>query len=178
MKNKKTGFSFNKSFFNNPRLTWLWFLVRIYVGYQWLTAGWHKVTDPAWVGPEAGSAISGFLRGAIAKSSGAHPAVQDWYARFIDNLVLPNATLFSYLIAFGELLIGIALILGLFTAVAAFFGAFMNLNFMLAGTTSTNPILFTLAILILIARKPASKIGLDYYLQPSPRQHNKKSKQS
>ncbi|PIR88162.1 MAG: hypothetical protein COU10_00605 [Candidatus Harrisonbacteria bacterium CG10_big_fil_rev_8_21_14_0_10_45_28] len=166
MKNPNNNFSFSKDFFNNSKLTWAWLLVRLYVGYEWLLAGWGKITSPAWIGSDAGSAIGGFVRGAIAKSSGAHPAVQIWYARFLDNLVLPNTTLFSYVITFGELLIGIALILGLFTAIAAFFGAFMNLNFMLAGTTSINPILFTLTILIILARKPASKIGLDFYVLP------------
>lgn len=164
MKKTSNHFSFSKDFFNNSKLTWLWLLVRLYVGYEWLIAGWGKVASPAWVGSDAGSAINNFVRSAIAKSNGAHPAVQSWYARFLDNLVLPNSTLFSYIITFGELLVGIALILGLFTAVAAFFGATMNLNFMLAGTTSINPILFTLAILVILARKPASKIGLDFYV--------------
>jgi thiosulfate dehydrogenase [quinone] large subunit len=70
------------------------------------------------------------------------------------------------LIAYGELLIGIALVLGLFTGIAAFFGGFLNWNFMMAGTASTNPVLFVLAILLMLAWKVAGYIGVDYYLLP------------
>jgi len=174
---KNNTFSFDKNLFNNSRLTWLWLIVRLYVGYAWLHAGWGKVTDSAWVGENAGASITGFLKGAIAKTSGAHPAVQGWYGSFLENLIIPNSTFFSYIIAYGELLVGIALILGIFTGIAAFFGAFMNLNFLLAGTTSTNPILFTLAILLILARKPAGVLGLGKVLsivQKKPHTRRKK----
>jgi thiosulfate dehydrogenase [quinone] large subunit len=52
------------------------------------------------------------------------------------------------LIAYGEVLIGIALIVGAFVGIAAFFGAFLNWNFVMAGAASTNAVLFTLAILL------------------------------
>ena len=55
----------------------------------------------------------------------------------------------------AELLIGIALVLGLFTGIAAFFGAFMNWKFMMAGAASSNPVLFTLAIGLMLAWKVA-----------------------
>jgi len=68
------------------------------------------------------------------------------------------------LVSYGELLVGVALVLGAFVGIAAFFGALMNWNFMMAGAASTNPVLFTLAILLLLAWKIAGYIGLDYYL--------------
>ncbi|HEY8425382.1 MAG TPA: DoxX family membrane protein [Limnochordales bacterium] len=146
-------------------------LLRIWLGFQWLEAGLGKVTNPAWVGENAGVAISGFFKGAIAKAAGDHPAVQPWYAAFLENVALPNATLFSYLVAFGEVLVGLGLIFGVLTTVAALAGAFMNLNFMLAGTTSTNPILYTVAIVILLAGARASYFGLDTYLMPLLRRY-------
>ncbi|MEW6046445.1 MAG: DoxX family membrane protein [Bacillota bacterium] len=145
-------------------------LMRIWLGYQWLEAGLGKITNPAWVGDKAGVAISGFFKGAIAKAAGDHPAVRPWYASFLENVALPNATTFSYLIAFGETLVGLALIFGVLTSFAALMGAFMNLNFMLAGTTSTNPILYTVAIIVILAGARASYFGLDYYLMPLLRQ--------
>ncbi len=145
-------------------------LLRIWLGYQWLTAGLHKVTDPKWVGSEAGTAVSGFLKGALAKAAGDHPAVQSWYAAFIEKVALPNATLFSYLVAFGEVLVGIGLITGTLTVVAALAGAFMNLNFLLAGTTSTNPILLTAAVILLFGRANAGFFGIDQYLVPRLRE--------
>jgi uncharacterized membrane protein YphA (DoxX/SURF4 family) len=47
-------------------------------------------------------------------------------------------TWFAKVIVFGELAIGIALILGAFTGIAAFGGGFLNWNFIMAGTASTN----------------------------------------
>ncbi len=141
----------------------LWLLVRLYLGYAWLTAGWHKFLDPAWFGTGAGAAIQGFVKGALSKTTGAHPDVSLWYASFLENVVLPNAGTWSNLITLGELAVGLGLILGLFTGVAAFFGGFMNVNFLLAGTVSTNPQLLVLAWLTVLARRVAGHIGLDRY---------------
>jgi hypothetical protein len=46
-------------------------------------------------------------------------------------------------------------ILGIFTGLAAFFGAFMNMNYLLPGTVSTNPILLVFAVLLMLAWKTA-----------------------
>ena len=62
--------------------------------------------------------------------------------------------------------VGIALILGAFTGIAAFFGALMNWNFMLAGSASTNPVLFLVALGLIMAWKVAGYIGADYFLLP------------
>ena len=152
--------------FGDVRLAWLWLIIRSYIGYQWLIAGYDKVINPAWVGSQAGTALTGFLKGALAKTTGAHPDVQGWYAGFLQNVVLPNAPVWSYLVAFGELLVGIALILGIFTGIAAFFGSFMNVSYLLAGTISTNPLLFVLATWLVLAWKTAGWIGLDHWIMP------------
>ncbi|MDZ4770758.1 MAG: hypothetical protein SGJ24_16660 [Chloroflexota bacterium] len=69
-------------------------------------------------------------------------------------------TWFGPLIAIGELLIGIALIVGAFVGVAAFFGAFMNWNFIMAGTASTNGLLGVAALLLILAWKIAGWYGV------------------
>ena len=74
---------------------------------------------------------------------------------------------FGPLIAYGELLVGVGLIVGGLTGIAAFFGALMNMSFMLAGSASTNPILFTLSILLVLAWRVAGLIGLDRWLLPA-----------
>lgn len=150
--------------FNSTRISWFWLVVRIYVGYEWLVAGWEKVNDPVWVGPQAGGALSGFLQGALAKTAGAHPDVQGWYASFLKDVVLPHSAAWSHLVAYGELLVGVALIIGAFTGIAAFFGLFMNLNYLLAGTVSVNPVLFTLSVGLILAWKVAGFIGADRWL--------------
>jgi thiosulfate dehydrogenase [quinone] large subunit len=73
---------------------------------------------------------------------------------------------FGKLVTYGELLVGIALIVGAFTGIAAFFGAFMNWNFLMAGTVSISPVMLPLTILLILAWKVAGYYGLDYYLLP------------
>jgi thiosulfate dehydrogenase [quinone] large subunit len=152
--------------FGDVRLSWLWLVLRVYIGYQWLVAGYDKIINPAWVGSQAGTALGGFLKGALAKTTGTNPAVQSWYATFLKDVVMPNAVIFSYVVAIGELLVGIALILGIFTGIAAFFGGFMNFNYLMAGTVSTNPFLFVIATWLVLAWKTAGWIGLDHWIMP------------
>jgi thiosulfate dehydrogenase [quinone] large subunit len=140
--------------FSNKKIASVWLVVRIYVGWQWLVAGWEKVTSPVWVGKNAGPALKGFVQGALAKTPGAHPDVSGWYAWFLQHAVSPHVHAWSHIIAYGELLVGVALMLGVLTGIAAFFGLFMNLNYLLAGTVSINPILFALTIGIILAWYP------------------------
>jgi len=151
----------------------LWFVVRLYVGYEWLIAGIDKVMNPVWFGTGAGGAIKGFVAGALRKTAefckpdaACHPDVQMWYASFLKDAVLPYPVAWSNAIAVGEVLVGIGLIVGAVVGVAAFFGALMNLNFMLAGTVSINPILFTLSIGLILAWRIAGYWGLDRYVLP------------
>lgn len=152
--------------FANTATAWFWLVVRLYVGWEWLHAGWTKFQSPAWVGDNAGAAVTGFLNGALAKTGGAHPDVQGWYASFIQNVGLPNAEVISYVVTYGEILVGAALILGLFTGIAAFFGSFMNLNFLLSGTVSLNPVLLILQLFLVLAWRVAGWFGLDRYVLP------------
>jgi thiosulfate dehydrogenase [quinone] large subunit len=169
-------------FFTSAKSAPFWFVIRLYVGYEWLVAGYGKVMSSAWFGSDAGAALGGFVQGALAKTAGAHPDVSMWYASFLKSVVLPHLVTWSNLVAVGEVLVGLALIVGAFTGIAAFFGLFMNLNFMLAGTVSTNPVLFTLAIGLVLAWHVAGYWGVDKYLLPRvqpilklhgiPRRHN------
>src|SRR5918995_731544 len=154
--------------FADTRLAPVWLVVRVYLGYLWLVAGWGKLTDPSgiWVGSEAGAAVAGFAQGAMQQTTGEHPQVTGWYASFLENVVIPNAALFSYLVTFGEILVGVALILGLFTGIAAFCGAFMNASFIFAGTAGANPLMFILAILVIFAWRVAGYWGLDRWALP------------
>ncbi len=154
--------------FADTRLSILWLIIRLYVGYEWLIAGWAKLTNPAgvWVGAKGGTAIAGFVQGALKKTAGEHADVSAWYAAFLQQFVLPNAKLFSYMVTFGEILVGLAIIFGLFTGIAAFFGGFMNANYLLAGTVSTNPILFILGTWLVLSWRVAGYWGLDRWALP------------
>lgn len=149
---------------NDPRASWLWLVLRIWLGWQWISAAQHKIFNPAWVG--GGEALKGFWAGAVAIPESGRPAIAfDWYRSFIQMLLNAHAyTWFAKLIAYGELAIGIALILGAFTGIAAFFSGLMNWNFMMAGSASINPMLFVVAVGLILAWKVSGYIGLDYFL--------------
>ncbi len=150
--------------FGDTRFSYVWLIIRIYVGWAWLEAGWTKLHSPVWVGDKAGVALKGFLTGALAKTAGDHPDVSSWYASFLNHFVLPHAVGFSHLVTYGEIIVGAALILGLFTGIAAFFGTFMNLNYLFAGTVSINPLLALLQLFLILAWRTAGWIGLDHWL--------------
>jgi thiosulfate dehydrogenase [quinone] large subunit len=154
--------------FQGTIASWLWLVVRVYVGYDFLEAGWHKFTDPAWMNG-SGQGILGFWTRAVAiPDAPAKPLITfDWYRSFLQFLIDTNsAGWFSYVIVFGELAVGIGLILGAFVGLAAAGGLLMNMAFMLAGTTSTNPVLAILAVFLILAWKNAGYVGLDRVLLP------------
>src|SRR3990167_2628454 len=55
--------------YSSKKSALLWLVVRVYLGYEWLIAGWDKINNPAWVGDSAGAAITGFVKGALAKTA-------------------------------------------------------------------------------------------------------------
>lgn len=138
-------------------------LMRLYLGYKWLTSGWGKVTG-------GGFDASGYLHGAVANATGENATVQPWWANFLEAIAIPNAGLFSYLVMWGEVLVGIALILGIFTTFAALMGAIMNFSFLFSGTISVNPQMLLWTIFILVAGYNAGRVGLDRYILPVFRQ--------
>jgi thiosulfate dehydrogenase (quinone) large subunit len=156
-----------QSMFSSTAWAWVWLVARLYLGYAWITSGFGKIDNPAWM--QTGSALQGFWeRAVMVPDAPARPAIAfDWYRMFIQFMLDGgHYTWFAPLVSIGELLVGIALILGAFTGIAAFFGGFMNWNFMMAGSASINPLLFTVSILLILAWKNAGWIGLDRYLLP------------
>ena len=167
--------------FADTRMAWLWLIVRVYVGFQWLAAGVDKLTGysitpgssfgthvgDSWIfTSHLGAAITGFAKGGIAQASGAHPAVQGWYSWFLQNIVIPGAGFWAYVVTFGEVLVGLGLIFGVLTGIAAFFGVFMNMNFLLSGAVSINPIIGGLAMFLILAWRIAGYWGVDRWLLP------------
>ncbi|MBB5172597.1 DoxX family protein [Texcoconibacillus texcoconensis] len=150
--------------FSNTRSAWIWLILRLYLGYSWLEAGWGKVGAEGWTGENAGAAIEGYMGGALARA--AEGDVATWYAWFLEQVVIPNATPFAYMVAWGEVLVGLGLIVGFLTGIAAFFGALMNMSFLLAGTVSTNPVMLMIAIFLILAWKVAGWYGVDRWALP------------
>jgi len=158
--------------FGDTRLAPLWAAARLYLGYQWLLAGWHKLWgEERWVNVpgQDGLPLQGFWQRVTAiPEEGSPPIKYDWYRDFLHYMLQHEwYTWFSWVIALGEVLAGVALIVGAFTGLAALGGALMNFNFLLAGSASTNPVLFVIAILILFGWKVAGWIGIDRWLLPA-----------
>jgi thiosulfate dehydrogenase [quinone] large subunit len=68
----------------------------------------------------------GFLNGYAMRNS------SPWYQHFLQDVVIPHATLFSYLIIAGEVVAGLSLLLGLGTRLGSAIAMFLFLNFLFA----------------------------------------------
>jgi thiosulfate dehydrogenase (quinone) large subunit len=154
--------------FESTALVPVWTLARLYVGWQWLQAGWEKVNGDGWINHD-GSSLQGYWERVVAIPEQGRPAITyGWYRDFIQYMLDHDwYTWFAWIIAFGELLVGLALIIGAFTAIAALFGATMNFSYLLAGSASSNPVLLLLAILLILAWKVSGYIGVDRWLLPA-----------
>jgi thiosulfate dehydrogenase (quinone) large subunit len=140
---------------------------RLFLGYEWFEAGLHKLQDPKWF--QTGEALRAYwTRAAAIPEPPARPAITyPLYRSFIQFLLDNNVdSWFNYFIIFGEMLIGIGLIVGGLTAVAAFFGILMNFTFLYAGSVSSNPTFIVLGVLIILGWRVAGWWGLDRFLLP------------
>jgi len=168
-----------KWLFTSKSASAIWLVARVWLGYQWLHAGWEKITgtgggtftwklgftEESWLRTTAG--LKGFAGFALKGAGGEHAAVNyGWYAAFLRWVEGPGSWM-APVIAVGEFLIGAALILGLFTAIAAFFGGVLSMSFGLAGVAGVNPVFFVLEVLIVLAWRNAGYLGLDRYVLPA-----------
>lgn len=143
--------------FHDLRSAPLWLVVRLYVGFAWLEAGYHKATGTGWL--DGGGALKGYWARAVAvdPKTGSGPITYDWYRHFLQYMLDQQwYTWFGKLIVSGEVLIGLGLL----------FGLPMNMSFMLAGSASTNPVLFSLSILLILAWRVAGYLGSDRLVLP------------
>ena len=162
------GPAFTRFLFSSTRAGLFWLPIRLFIGFAWLEAGWHKASGTGWL--DGGSALQGFWQHAVAvpaAGAGSPAITYDWYRTFLQTLLDSNAyTWFAPLIAFGEMAVGIGLIIGCLTGFAAFFGALMSMSFLLAGSDSSNPVMLSLAIGLILAWKVAGYYGVDRYILP------------
>ncbi len=160
------GPAFVRFLTSNSRAGLIWLPIRLFLGFAWVEASWHKLSGTGWL--DGGTALQGYWQGAVAIPAQGHAAITyDWYRTFLQTLLDNHAyTWFAPLIAFGEMAVGLGLIFGVLTGFAAFFGSFMNMSFLLAGSASTNPVMFALAISVMLAWKVAGYYGVDRWLLP------------
>jgi thiosulfate dehydrogenase (quinone) large subunit len=99
-------------------------LVRFLTGVMWLIHAVPKFLHPERFLPPNG-AFSTYLQHGITSTVGP-------YRDFMVTVVSPNAALVAELVRVAELLVGISLVLGLFTRLGALFGIVLPLNYMAA----------------------------------------------
>lgn len=95
-------------------------VLRIFTGAAWLSHGYGKITNPNWSAP--GGMFQSFVGQMTDGTSGP-------YHDFITGFVLPHANVFSVLVAWGETLTGLSLLLGLLTPLGGIVGTFLALNY-------------------------------------------------
>jgi thiosulfate dehydrogenase (quinone) large subunit len=152
--------------YRSPAASLIWLAVRLWLGYQWINAGYQKIwgSEKAafWFG--GGIGVKGFATAGIAGSAaGKGGASYGWWAGFLHNFVIPNASWIAKFIALGELAIGVALVLGLFTGFAALCGLALNLVYMFTGSAGVNPAYAILEVSLILAWRNAGLIGLDNF---------------
>ncbi|MEL1134642.1 DoxX family protein [Desulfitobacterium sp. THU1] len=150
----------------NPIKSVIALLIRFYFGYYFLHAGIGKFQSGF-----GGQQVSGFLKGGLAQTADAlaaagktgKPNVTDTWAWLINHVFLPNADIMALMVKTGEVLIGLGLILGCFTTLAAFFALTMNFSFLLSGTVSSNPQMVIGFLLVLYFAAASGAIGVDRF---------------
>ncbi|HUY29726.1 MAG TPA: DoxX family membrane protein [Acidimicrobiales bacterium] len=150
--------------YRSREASFLWLLVRLWLGYQWLNAGYQKIWGSEhaafWFG--GGTGVRGFATAGIAGSaSGKGGASYGWWAAFLHDFVLPNSSWIAKVVSLGEMVIGVALILGLFTGAAAAAGLLLNMTYMFTGSAGVNPMYAILEVLLILAWRNSGWIGLD-----------------
>ena len=139
-----------------PRM--LLVVLRVYIGVLFLRAGWPKV-----------KAGSGWPDRMVSFLERMLPNSYEFYQGFLENVVIPNKALFGTLVAWGELLVGVALLLGLLTRLAALMGIVMTGNYLLATGASwlsptNNNALFIFILLVVLLGAAGRALGADYFL--------------
>jgi thiosulfate dehydrogenase [quinone] large subunit len=145
----------------SPEVSWA--LLRVFLGFMLLRSGIGKLAS------FNEKTLTGIINNWINGGGSVPPNPNLWYVGFLKGTVIPNAGLFAGLVKYGEILVGIALIIGLFTGIVALVGAFMNANYFFAAahtsasTLSVNALFIVVQILFALACV-GQYYGVDHYL--------------
>jgi thiosulfate dehydrogenase (quinone) large subunit len=152
----------------------LWLVARLWLGYGWANAGYQKLwgSEKAVFWGGGGVGVKGFAAAGVAGSAAGNGAGASygWWAAFLHNFVIPNASWIARLVTVSELVIGVLLILGLFTGAVAIAGLSLNLVYMFTGSAGVNPAYAIVAVLLILAWRNAGYLGLDRFALPRARE--------
>jgi thiosulfate dehydrogenase (quinone) large subunit len=148
-----------KSNFKEPSYLWTVVILRITIGYFFFHAGWQKLTS----GFISKNVLLSILNGWVQHVNAL------WYKNFLLEYALPHSTIFSYLVTYGEILVGLALIFGFMTRGTALITIIMNLNYELAsgwqsGASAIINKLFIICGLVILLSAAGRCFGVDRIL--------------
>ena len=150
----RTNLQVWESLKNSKLAALAWTAMRVWLGVMWIQAGAAKL----W-GAEAAAFLhsSAGVAGFAAHGTPAY----SWWGSFLHGFVVPNAGALGVLIAVAEFAIGIALVAGLFTRVAALGSLALLFTYVMSGTASVCAFYALFAIVILVMWRTSSWIGAD-----------------
>jgi thiosulfate dehydrogenase [quinone] large subunit len=156
-------------FYRSKVASVLWLAARLWLGYGWVNAGYQKLwgSEKAVFWNGGGAGVKGFATAGVAGSAtGKGGASYGWWAAFLHDFVVPNASWIAKVVTVSELAIGVLLILGLFTGLAAVAGLTLNLVYMFTGSAGVNPAYAIVAVFLILAWRNAGYLGLDRFALP------------
>lgn len=122
--------------------------LRLFIGIGWLRACMEKAILPGW---HDGSALTTFLQGQVSQGAVVFP----FYNALIRQLFLPHVVGLGWIVVIGQLLSGLAILVGCCTRAALWGGLFMNLNFLLAGVPNPGAFYIPIQTIMLLANTGA-----------------------
>jgi thiosulfate dehydrogenase [quinone] large subunit len=132
-----------------------WLAVRVWVGIMWMQAGWSKVfgAENAAFLHNNGAGVAGF--------AGHGTPAYSWWGSIMHSFVVPNASWIAVIVAFGELAIGIGLVVGFLTRTAAIASLLLLFTYIMSGTASVCAFYAMCAIIVLATWRTSTWIGVD-----------------
>ncbi|MEV7727586.1 DoxX family protein [Streptomyces sp. NPDC087917] len=127
--------------------------LRIFLGVTFVYAGLDKLTDSAFLSASGTGSIGELMRG--VRDTSAIPALVD--------LSLKAPVGFGIAIAIGELLVGLGVLAGILTRVAAAGGALISLSLWLTVSWAVTPYYYGNDLIYLMAWIPLVLAGAPYW---------------
>ncbi|MDQ6875812.1 MAG: Rieske 2Fe-2S domain-containing protein [Actinomycetota bacterium] len=128
---------------------WLLLPLRLFLGVTFCYAGLQKLANPTYLDVRAPASVAAQMQ-AMRHTSPIGPLL---------GVTAHHATTVGLLIAFGELAVGLGVLLGLWTRAAAAGGMLLSLSFLLTVSWNTTPYYYGSDIVFLFALSPLALGG-------------------
>ncbi|WP_405489761.1 DoxX family protein [Streptomyces sp. NBC_00096] len=126
--------------------------LRVFLGVTFVYAGLDKLTDSAFLSANGDGSIGALMRG--VRGTSAIPAMVD--------MALKAPVGFAVALAIGELLVGLGVLAGLLTRIAALGGALISLSLWLTVSWAVTPYYYGNDLIYLMAWIPLVLAGAPY----------------